>query len=643
MRLPRNPFRSRKVESLESDDLFLKLFQPLALGALSDNPWDSVQLIRSAQGGGKTSLLRVLTPECLRIVTEGTSPYLREIAEQLRRIDAISELEPTTLGAYIPLGSTPYAAIARSKLGDQDPLHLFYALLDARAALTVVRGVQFLKGLEGERGLDRISFDWPSDNHNPFFDFDSATDLVVWAKSVERDIWRAIDQGKPSTVAELGHSKPYSLEALSSKAILVDGLPVCDRVVMMVDDAHKLVPDQREALLEHVITSRLNVSFWVAERLHAMEPYELLALDTSSSSREYHPVILSMFWHNASESSTNKFYRELATKRLAESALDVPFDHLVSSKIEGTKEDEALELVIVGIMSGLEEFKSADRRFRDIDLGRKENQSTLDYLIDLKAIQLYMARIQNRAQASFDFDASIPDPTSVELASLRPTAEYQVCIQHGLPLYYGAQAIFKIASWNVDQFLSLAASIFDQHDAQRVRDSGQKITPRVQDKLLREAAEAYWTGLPKRMPGGDKMQRFLQEFAKHATAESRGSTAKYPPGLTGIGFTTKDHDRLSHCSVTKDIHLVELATLLSSAVAHNVVFMRPHSKQGKVGETVTVFYLNRLLCVYFNLPIGLGGWWKRKADYFAELLKSERNAGSERVSTALLNNGGDDS
>src|SRR5262249_50082995 len=157
-----------------------------------------------------------------------------------------------------------------------DPLYIFYALLDARIVLTAMRGVQALKGLDNESDLDRISFDWPSDSPNRLYEFGSARDLVNWAKSTERDIWRAIDRGMAGTVAGLGHARPYSLEALSHTAILVDGLSICDGVVVMVDDAHKLVPEQRSALMEYVITSRLNVSFWVAERMHAMEKYELL-------------------------------------------------------------------------------------------------------------------------------------------------------------------------------------------------------------------------------------------------------------------------------------------------------------------------------------------------------------------------------
>lgn len=638
MRLPRNPFRSTKVESLESHDLFLKLFQPIALGALGANPWDSVLRIKSAQGGGKTSLLRVLGPECLLRVAEGTSTHLTDIAEQLKTIGAIIDGRPAVLGVYVPLGSTPYATIARLKLEEQDPLHLLYALIDARVILTALNGVRVLRSLDSEADLSRITFNWSADTPNPFFDYSTAQDLIAWAKRTEREIWRAIDRGKANSVSDLGHARPYSFEALAPGAILVDGDTICDRVVVMVDDAHKLYSAHRETLMEHVITSRLSVSFWVAERMHAMEPYELLALDTSSTEREEGPIVLSTWWQKHNKASTSKFYADLAKRRLEESRVEELFEHLTPSSIEDQLEIQRIRNTALDKQKTLEEFKSADVRFSEIDVTQKANQSVLDYLIDLKAIEMYIASVKSKTQGSLDFEGAVPTPTSAQLSDLRSAAEYQVCIQNDIPLYYGSSTIYDIASWNIDQFLGLAAGVYDQFDVQRVQGTGPKVLPRAQDKLIREIAQAYFVGLPKKMPNGEKMQRFLQAFAKYAIAESQAPTKKYGPGVTGFGMTSKDHDRLRNCSASTDPHLVELAELISSAVAHNVVFMKAHAKQGKAGETVSVFYLNRLLCVYLNLPIGLGGWWKRKVDHFATLTKAVRSS-SDSTSTSLFESG----
>ena len=46
---------------------------------------------------------------------------------------------------------------------------------------------------------------------------------------------------------------------------------------------------------------------------------------------------------------------------------------------------------------------------------------------------------------------------------------------------------------------------------------------------------------------------------------------------------------------------------LAGAVAGNVLSIKK-VKQGVAGAQKFVFYLNRLLCIHFDLPLGYGGW-----------------------------------
>ena len=66
MRDPRNPFLLRKSEVIDNDSAFLDLFEPGMLDVLPESEWfDNVRMIRSAAGGGKTSMLRLFRPETL--------------------------------------------------------------------------------------------------------------------------------------------------------------------------------------------------------------------------------------------------------------------------------------------------------------------------------------------------------------------------------------------------------------------------------------------------------------------------------------------------------------------------------------------------------------------------------------------------
>lgn len=77
MRDVRNPFKLRRSENIDNDTAFLSLFEPGILDVLADTGLpDTVQPIRSAAGGGKTSLLRLFTPSVLRRL------YTRRVEDQ---------------------------------------------------------------------------------------------------------------------------------------------------------------------------------------------------------------------------------------------------------------------------------------------------------------------------------------------------------------------------------------------------------------------------------------------------------------------------------------------------------------------------------------------------------------------------------
>src|SRR3954464_4441035 len=100
MRPPRNPFRLRSSERIESDGMFLELFGPGMLDMLPDDLWEQRLIIRSCAGGGKWALLRLLAPGVLRVVpalglrNEATS----ETFNWLRRNAILDASGPTVAG-----------------------------------------------------------------------------------------------------------------------------------------------------------------------------------------------------------------------------------------------------------------------------------------------------------------------------------------------------------------------------------------------------------------------------------------------------------------------------------------------------------------------------------------------------------------
>ena len=80
-------------------------------------------------------------------------------------------------------------------------------------------------------------------------------------------------------------------------------------------------------------------------------------------------------------------------------------------------------------------------------------------------------------------------------------------------------------------------------------------------------------------------------------------------GVTGIAITMAERAVLIDSPDEKIKHLSRLRDILTSLVAHNLLIPSLDHQQGN--RPVVVFYLNRLLCVQFGLPLGRGGWRHR--------------------------------
>ena len=145
MRDTRNPFRLRRAENIDTDTTFLSLFEPGILDVIAESGLpETVQLIRSAAGGGKTSLLRLFTPSVLRRL------YMRRVEDQdlfsrLNDLGAIDDHGPKLLGVSLLCGRN-YAVLEDLRLELTVRTRLFLGLLNARIILAVLRSALSLPG-----------------------------------------------------------------------------------------------------------------------------------------------------------------------------------------------------------------------------------------------------------------------------------------------------------------------------------------------------------------------------------------------------------------------------------------------------------------------------------------------------------------
>ena len=157
MRDPRNPFRLRRSESIDSDATFLSLFEPGILDIMPAEKWkESVHILRSAAGGGKTSLIRLFVPNVLHTLhARRSEEQLRELFQKVKELGAIDETGPKLLGVMLLCGRS-YSRLQDLPLDQARKDRLFFGLLNARIVLAVLHNILAFKQLRFPEDLERI-------------------------------------------------------------------------------------------------------------------------------------------------------------------------------------------------------------------------------------------------------------------------------------------------------------------------------------------------------------------------------------------------------------------------------------------------------------------------------------------------------
>ena len=625
MRQPRNPFHYRVVEKIESDDTFLQLFQPSSLAFFAKvPPWDRLQLIRSAQGGGKTSLLRLFTPACLwRIWKDRESSTLGELFTILNTLGAFGDGGPSVLGIVVPCRAS-YDTLEHLNLSESVRLRLFNALIDARVIAQSVTGVLELMGIAPEGNLSRVRLVTSQEAHTGLpLDLDGE-ELIRWSRNIEERVWSIIDDGEPEVPVSLEHHQIGVFQSLKPTTLLVDNRQVIDRTLVMFDDVHRLGPGQRTYLLDHAATARASCTVWIAERLQAMQTEEVISLGSAEGRERASNFNLANHW----KSAPTRVFESIANSRMAYSAVLDKFADILNDPVDSVKRAPELKRVHGELATRISLRTAGTELFTNLDIVAGDNPSDLyEEIVTMKAAEIVIARNLRRAQPSLDISEGLKLPGKEELKRIRAVAAYQVCREFKLPYYSGIDVIVDMSSANIDQFLDVAGDIFEEVLALRVVNKRPPISAIRQEQVVLAVAKRKWDDIPKRIVDGRDVQNFLKGFADFALPLSLHERASYAPGITGFALTEEDHRIVSNPDKWKlDPNLEEVANILSRCVAHNILYMATDRQQGERGSKKTVFYLNRLLCAHLGLPLGYGGWRLKTPANLHEWIKKGRSS-----------------
>lgn len=622
----RNPFRLQHAESIETDAEFLKLFGPGVLDLLPEGATQGKTLfIRSAPGGGKTSILRLFTPSVLlTLLDHSKTEQFRDVYLKVRSIEAVNDSELLVLGILLNSRRT-FPSLCDLGLSEIRATRLFLALLDARIIMKALRCALTAKHLRYPDDLSQITIDAIlNDPIIPGLKLPcNGEEAHEWGEKLERDICDVIDSLLPHDgLGVPGHDCLYSLYLLDANAIKVSNNPPAQSWIVLLDDAHKLTNLQRQKLITTLIEQRSLTSVWIAERLEALSKDELLS-SGSLAGRDYGEVInIESAWNSKKFSIAAL---EIAEKR-ARMASDVAsgvwtFGSFAASLDSNhdfvdleSKRKEALERIRkrVSIISDRYVKYRAWYQKRDRFEG-----STIEKLIEWRTLEIMIARDQRKEQLTIDIELPTEELDKREDSSARTAAELFIAQEFQFPYYYGSERISQLGSFNIEQFLKITGNLFEDSLGAALLKTTPAISQQRQEKILRDTLELRISELPKRALNGRDVQRFIDVVGKFCHDETYRPNAPYSPGVTGIAISMRDRDQLINTEIIAEDQLTRrFSEMLATALANNY-FQAVLDYKVKGGQYM-VLYLNRFICLKYGLPLQYGGFREKPLRTFIQ-------------------------
>lgn len=631
MREPRNPFRMRTSQRIESEETFLRLFSPGVLEILpEENLWDGVQTFLSSPGGGKTSLFRAFTPAALLTLHElrAANEDYKELSSWMKSLEVLSENGgPQILGILLPCARN-YATLEDLSFEKSRKERLFFSLLNARLVLAALRGALALKKLNYPDDLERLRI-LPPPHDDPPARLTlpaSGREVFEWARSIERGVCEAIDSFGPISQAKLeGHDTLHAVALLRPECITCDGEPVGRRTLVMFDDVHKLTEHQQQKLKDALSDLRPSISVWIAERLEALSPNELFA-QGATTGREYEQQIhLEQFWRTGSPKKFEKTLINIADRR-AKSARDFPYGSFagcLQDSLDGVEWQDHFNKAIEVVSNRIRNMASNTRRYDDWMRAKEKFEGTpRERAVAWRMLEIIIERERMREQMSFNFALPVEQLKDMEDSTVRSAAELFIAQEFKLPYYFGISRLSALASSNIEQFLALSGDLFEEIISAEVlkrRDGPSQVSlsPKRQESILEKAVRQRWEEIPRRIPNGRDVQRLLEALHQCTLWEWNKRRASYGAGggVTGIAITMSDRHRILSSRVQiEHPEYKRLVNTLSVCISHNLLEASLDRSQGKKGKTWMILYLNRWLCVQFGLPLQYGGWRPKTPD-----------------------------
>ena len=624
----RNPFFVRTAEQSESDDQFLNLFGLAVLDLLPENrSWNRFLPIELAQGSGKSTLLRLFTPSVLTSIDNARSQQeFGQLIKKLTEIDAIDANGVQVLGVLVNC-KDDYSRLADLRL--EAPVHegLFWALLHSRLALLTIRAALQLTRHAYPSDVDVVRIEPRTDSavRRPDPRVITGRELFERARDAEQLIVDSLNSFtlSPPSLHE-GPIVDDFFQLLNTHRILIDGHETTRHTLIMFDDAHLLDASQRTLLISELERHDQSAfASWMAMRLRALEPPDLISEAVRPNRERLNPGRFEG-WR---PSRIEAWLLDVGNRRARRAQRDVSsFSACLADSLE--TEFGLSTLAAAAVAERKRAFKLAQPHgdLYDAWLEITDNEAAdlppFEQAVRWAQLQILMERRIRKIQGEFIFEPLSPEDVEKSSSDTLEPATMLMSYRNNLPYFYGFRRVAQLASANVEQFLSLSASLFDLllNSGNLGRQYHRQLPPSDQNRLILAQSRAYVNDLRTTLPYGQDVFNLVTAIADLCRDESLRPNVPVTPGVTGISIQVSERNALISAAQSSDSTAMRLLNALGSAVAHNVLSLRVTDRQRD--EDRAVFYLNRLVCPAYDLPLGFGGYKPQKISRLSEWVVS---------------------
>lgn len=601
----RNPFFDKNSEKQTDPADFLSIFDCSVLKMINEEHLNSICFISSTPGAGKTTLFRAFLPEILNsALSSEDRDDLYDMKRELYRMGIVCDSRITLLCGILSC-ATGYS-ILDEMIENAKRKQVFFALLNYRIAIILVRNIASLFELERNE-YDKITFmSIPPEMLSESKFFENGAELYKWACSEERRLCRYLDGTE-----EVGLELPMMtmsliiLRLFEPGNVCVDGEQVFHNVLIILDDFHKLSQEQKQVLSDNLYLLKANVGVWLGQRLEGVDSIHIISQDGSLDRDYKENIVIENYW-NEKRDAFRKMLGNIADRRVARINIgsEVGFQDYLDTKKFDDEGKIKLERFISDRKKAILSDPSLARKYDMII--KKEYDSIEDESIVYECITINEKRLQ---EGQMELDLGIVEDADDFMKKFvkdnRSGAWFYICRHADIPFYFSYDNLKTLSSYNVEQFLGYAGAYYDGCRAKVIGNKTRKgrkpkLSIKEQEIIIMDHTAQLWNDMDLRYSNMPEIKQFLNKIAEVCQQSRDAERNSYGGGAyTGIGITDSELKELVKNNTEDKMKLLKI---LGQCLASRYFERRDSKKE------ITVFYLNRWLCVHYGLPLAYGGY-----------------------------------